>query len=79
MSNREQNSKPKNSPYLRLTSAGLQMGGVITALTYFGFYLDKQFNLSTPWWTIILGLTGVAAGLYIVIREVMEISKRNNE
>jgi F0F1-type ATP synthase assembly protein I len=79
MSNRKQNPKLNNSPYLRLTSAGLQMAGVITALSYLGYFLDAKFKLETPWWTIILGLTGVGMGLYIVIREVTEISKKNDE
>ena len=79
MSNRKKNPKPNNSPYLRLTSAGLQMTGVITAFSYLGYYLDSQFKLSTPWWTIVLGLMGVGTGLYIVIREVTEISKKNDE
>jgi F0F1-type ATP synthase assembly protein I len=79
MSNRKKNPKPNNSPYLRLTSAGLQMTGVITAFSYLGYYLDSRFNLSTPWWTIVLGLMGVGSGLYIVIREVTEISKKNDE
>lgn len=79
MSNRKKNPKPNNSPYLRLTSAGLQMTGVITAFSYLGYYLDSRFNLSTPWWTIVLGLMGVGTGLYIVIREVTEISKKNDE
>jgi F0F1-type ATP synthase assembly protein I len=79
MSNREKNPKQNNSPYLRLTSAGLQMAGVITAFSYLGYYLDAKFNLATPWWTIILGLTGVGMGLYIVIREVTEISKKNDQ
>jgi F0F1-type ATP synthase assembly protein I len=79
MSNREQNPKSNNSPYLRLTSAGLQMAGVITAFTFLGYYLDECFQLKTPWWTIILGLTGVGMGLYLIIREVTEISKKNDE
>ena len=79
MSNRKKNPKLNNSPYLRLTSAGLQMTGVITAFSYLGYYLDKRFKLSKPWWTIVLGLTGVGIGLFIVIREVTEISKKNDE
>lgn len=79
MSNREQNPKPNNSSYLRLTSAGLQMAGVITAFSFLGYYLDECFQLKTPWWTIILGLTGVGMGLYLIIREVTEISKKNDE
>ena len=77
MSNRKQNPKPNNSPYLRLTSAGLQMAGFITAFSFLGYYLDECFQLKTPWW--ILGLTGVGMGLYIIIKEVLEISKRNDE
>ncbi|MEY3843617.1 MAG: hypothetical protein RL293_39 [Bacteroidota bacterium] len=79
MSNQKPNPKLINSPYLRLTSAGLQMAGVITAFSYLGYFLDTKFKLETPWWTIILGLTGVGMGLYIVIREVTEISKKNDE
>ncbi|MEN9988656.1 MAG: hypothetical protein RLZZ585_1695 [Bacteroidota bacterium] len=79
MSNRKQNPKLHNSPYLRLTSASLQMAGVITAFSFLGYYLDECFQLETPWWTIILGLTGVGMGLYIIIREVTEISKKNDD
>ena len=55
------------------------MAGVITAFSFLGYYLDEWFKLDTPWWTIILGLTGVGAGLYLIIREVIEISKKNDE
>jgi F0F1-type ATP synthase assembly protein I len=79
MNDRKQSPKSNNSSYLRLTSAGLQMAGVITAFSFLGYYLDECFKLDTPWWTIILGLTGVGAGLYLIIREVIEISKKNNE
>ncbi len=79
MNNRKENPKSNYSPYLRFTRAGLQLGGVSTAFTFLGYYFDTIFKLKTPWWTIILGLTGVAAGLYIIIREVMEISKKNDE
>jgi ATP synthase protein I len=79
MSDSRQNPKSNYSPYLRLTSAGLQMAGVIAGFTFLGYYFDTQFKLKTPWWTIILGLTGVGLGLYLIIREVIEISKKNDE
>lgn len=79
MSNRKKKPSISSSPYLRLTSAGLQMAGVITTFTYLGYYLDGTFQLETPWWTISLGLSGVAVGLYLIIREVMEINKKDNE
>ena len=55
------------------------MAGVITSFSFLGYFLDECFKLDTPWWTIILGLTGVGAGLYLIIREVIEISKKNDE
>lgn len=79
MNNRKKKTNRSFSPYLRLTSAGLQMAGVITTFTYLGYYLDGKFQLETPWWTISLGLMGVAVGLYLIIREVMEINKNNEE
>ena len=79
MNNRKENKKQKLSPYLRLTSAGLQMAGVITLSTYGGFYLDQRFKNDTPWCTILLGLVGVGLGLYLIIREVMEINKNDEE
>lgn len=66
-------SKP--NPYLRLTSAGIQMGAIIFLGAYFGQRLDKGSNFERPIYTIILSLTGVAIGLYIVIKEVIQISK----
>ena len=45
MSNQKPNPKLNNSPYLRLTSAGLQMAGVITAFSYLGYFLDTKFKL----------------------------------
>ncbi len=79
MNNRKKKPSISSTPYLRLTSAGLQMAGVITTFTYLGYYLDGKFQFETPWWTIILGLAGVAIGLYLIIREVMEINKNNEE
>jgi F0F1-type ATP synthase assembly protein I len=55
------------------------MAGVITAFSFLGYYFDTIFKMKTPWWTIILGLTGVGLGLYLIIKEVMEISKKNDE
>jgi F0F1-type ATP synthase assembly protein I len=79
MNNRKKKPTFSSSPYLRLTSAGLQMAGVITLSTYGGFYLDQRFKNDTPWCTILLGLVGVGLGLYLIIREVMEINKNDEE
>jgi ATP synthase protein I len=65
-------SKPNK--YLKLSNAGIQMGLVIGGGAYLGNYLDGN-STGTPVWTVILSLVGVAIGLYIVIKEVIGITK----
>jgi hypothetical protein len=63
------------NPYLRLSSAALQMAAVIGGLSWLGSFLDHKYNTHNSLWTIILGLLGVALGRYLVIKEVLAISK----
>ncbi|MFM6934874.1 MAG: AtpZ/AtpI family protein [Flavobacteriales bacterium] len=79
MNNRKKPTQQSASPYLRLTSAGLQMAGVIVFFTYSGYYIDQLYAFQEPWFTIVLGLFGVAVGLYLIIREVIQINKNNHE
>ncbi len=65
--------KNKANIYLRFSSVGLQMGGIIAFFTWLGTFLDKKQVNVTPVWTIVLSLFGVAASLYLVIREVRRI------
>jgi predicted MFS family arabinose efflux permease len=65
--------KNKTNVYLRFSSLGLQMGGIIAFFTWLGTFLDKKQLNETPVWTIILSLFGVAGSLYLVIREVRKI------
>jgi F0F1-type ATP synthase assembly protein I len=67
-------SKPNK--FLKLSNAGIQMGLVIGGGAYLGNYLDQD-SVGTPVWTVLLSLVGVAIGLYIVIKEVMQITKSN--
>jgi predicted MFS family arabinose efflux permease len=65
--------KKKANVYLRFSSIGIQMGGIIAFFTWLGTYLDKKQVTETPIWTIVLSLFGVAGSLYLVIREVRKI------
>ncbi len=65
--------KNKSNVYLRFSSVGLQMGVIIAFFTWLGTFLDKKQVNETPVWTICLSLFGVAASLYLVIREVRRI------
>ncbi len=64
-----------SNPYLRLSAAAIQMAAVIGGFSWLGYFLDAKYHTTNSLWTIILGLLGVALGLYLVIKEVLAISK----
>jgi F0F1-type ATP synthase assembly protein I len=66
--------KPMNK-FAQLSGLGIQMGAIIGLFAWLGTYLDEKYQLKTPWWTIVLSLFGVFAGLYLIIREVIKMSK----
>jgi F0F1-type ATP synthase assembly protein I len=51
------------------------MAAIIGGFSWLGYFLDAKYHSSNSLWTIILGLLGVALGLYLVIKEVLSISK----
>jgi F0F1-type ATP synthase assembly protein I len=63
--------------YLRFSAVALQMGAVIGLFTWAGVEIDHQTPDEFPLWTTILSLVGVAAAIYLVIREVMRMSKND--
>lgn len=69
--------KKSLSTLARFSSAGIQMGVVIALFTWLGTYLDGKFKNETPYWTVGLSLFGVIAGLTLIIREVIQLSKRD--
>ncbi len=75
----KEKKQSKLSKYARFSSLGVQMGAIIAFFTWLGTFLDKKYMTNTPWWTIGLSLFGVTAALYLVIKEVIEFSKKNEE
>lgn len=67
------------SKFARFSSVGVQMGVIIALFTWLGTYLDDKYRTKTPWWTIALSLFGVVAGLVLVIREVIKMSKEDEK
>ncbi len=70
--------KPVNN-YLRFTSVGIQMGAVIGLSVWLGTWLDAKYHVNGSWWTLGLSLFGVFAGLYLVIKEVFAMQKREEQ
>lgn len=65
----------KNNLFLRFSSLGIQMGALIAGGAWLGKTLDEAQHNKTPGYTILFSLLGVAIGLYMVIKEVIHISK----
>jgi ATP synthase protein I len=67
----------KNNLFLRFSSMGIQMAGIIAFFAWLGTYFDKKFQTSTPWWTLSLSLFGVISSMFLVIREILKLNQSN--
>ena len=77
--NENPSKKPNNSlnQYTRFSGIAIQMGVIIGVSAWGGKKLDEHFNLNKPYLTIVCSLTGVAVALYLVIREVIKMGKKD--
>jgi len=74
------NNKDKQpNLFLKFSSTGIQMAGIIAFFTWLGTYLDAKYPSKTPWWTICLSLFGVISSLVLVIKEVINLNKENEK
>ena len=74
MKMKKRKTKPMNS-YARFSSAGIQMGLIIALSAWGGSALDEKQNNEKPIFTIIFSLLGVALGLYVLLKQVIKISR----
>jgi len=81
MEEKPENTNPKKQikPYIRFTGAAFQMAGTIVATAFLGVWLDKKFNAGGSMWTLICTLTGVMVSMYIIIKEVIDMSKEKDD
>lgn len=75
----EEKERKGFSKFARFSSLGIQMGATIAICTWLGVWLDKKFQSENAYWTLGLTLFGVFAGLYLVIRDVIKMSKEDDE
>jgi len=69
-------TKKQPNPYLKFTSIAFQMGGAIWLGNFFGSWLDAKYN--TTYWENIVTLFAVFAAMYLVISQVLKMSKDND-
>lgn len=62
-------------PYLGL---GVQLAASILIMLFLGYWLDGKFNTS-PVLTIIFALFGGFAGMYTVIKTVLNLNKKKKD
>lgn len=62
--------KQPNRDWAKYTGLGFQMIGTMCAFTFGGIWLDEYFGIA-PVLTIVLSLAGVAAGLYVALRDFL--------
>jgi F0F1-type ATP synthase assembly protein I len=77
--NENPSKKPNNSlnQYARFSGIAIQMGVIIGVSAWGGKKLDEYFNLNKPYLTIVCSLVGVAFALYLIIKEVINMGKKN--
>lgn len=73
----EEKQKKQVNQYLRFSGLTLQMGGIIGFFAWLGVFLDGKYNPGGNAWTLCLTLFGVAGSMYVVIKEVMKMSKND--
>ncbi len=64
--------------YVALTGVAFQMGATIFLCAYAGKWLDAHYELEKKWFTMGLVLFGVAASLYLVIKQLNRINNSDN-
>jgi len=69
-------NQPKQpNPFIKYTQLGFQMAVTIGLGAWGGMKLDEYFKTSSPIFTIILSLIGIAAGLYLVLKDFIKPAK----
>ena len=59
-----------------LSGLGVQMGVIVYVLVRIGKWLDTYFNFPTKIFVAIGAITGVALGLYVVLKQLKKIQNK---
>lgn len=54
----------------RFGGMAFQMGTVIALFAFLGQWLDKKYQTTDPWFTILFSLLGIGASLYLMLKEI---------
>jgi F0F1-type ATP synthase assembly protein I len=65
--------------YLKYSSLAVQMGVIIGAFAYLGYWLDGHYHSAKPWYTMGLSLLGVGLALFYVFKDFLKPVYSNNK
>ncbi len=71
--------KKQLNSYIRFSAMGVQMGVTIAAGAIFGQWLDEKYPNSYQIYTVLFSLLAVFAAIYNIVKQVLEISKKDEE
>ena len=57
---------------MKYSGMAFQMGAIILIGTYFGRYLDQQFEIQRPYLTTLFALVSIFAALYISLKDIIQ-------
>ncbi len=61
-----------------LLTAGIQLAVCVGLVGFLGYLVDKAYG-STPWMLLLGLLIGAAAGMYLFMKTVSEVDKKERE
>lgn len=70
----DKGSRKQVNKYLKFTGLAMQMGAIIGGGVWLGVVLDEKYNGGGRAWTVGCALFGVAAALYVVLKEVIRMT-----
>lgn len=76
--NSNENEKPLRR-YLMLSGIGIQMGATIFLFSLGGRKLDEYYKPEKDWFTIISVLLGVFVAVFMVIKQLNSLNKKNDD
>lgn len=68
----KQNTEPQRqiNNYLKYSGIGFQIAGTIGAGVFAGYWLDKYFDTTQPYFTLVFALVFIPLGLYTGLKEL---------
>lgn len=67
--------KTQTENYLKYSGMAFQLGAAVLMGTLAGKYIDKHLQLEKPYFTLLLALIGVIAGLYSILKDFIHPGK----